>query len=89
MNKKLNIHVLKLQDISRFQLGTFMHNFVHSELPPPLMTLFTQNTDINGHKIRQSHNSHVEHRQNKNIPKTSIINLLFVYKVYLTEHLYR
>ena len=66
--KKLNI--LKLQDISRFQLGTFMYNFVHSELPPPLMTLFPQNTDIHGHKMRQSHNPHVEHRQSKNISKT-------------------
>ena len=47
-----------------------MYNFVHSELPPPLMTLFTQNTDIHGHKMRQSHNPHVEHRQNKNISKT-------------------
>ena len=45
--KKLNI--LKLQDILRFQLGTFMYNFAHSELPPPRMTLFTQNTDIHGH----------------------------------------
>ena len=128
--KKLNI--LKLQDISRFELGTFMYNCVHSELPPALMSLFTQNTDIHGHKMPQSHNPHVEHRQNKKIFKTfhqgpklwnelpcqpnqstgftflrvvwnetswsttklfiikiSIINLLFVYKIYLTKHLYR
>ena len=45
-----------------------MYNFVHNELSPPLMTLFTQNTDI--HKMRQSHNLHVEHRQSKNISKT-------------------
>ena len=70
--KKLNI--LKLQDISRFQLGTYMYNICIilyiAELPPPLMTLFTQSTDIHGHKMRQSHNPHVEHRQNKNISKT-------------------
>ena len=59
--KKLNI--LKLQDISRFQLVTFMYNFARSELPPPLITLFTQNTDIHGHNTRQSRNPHVEHRQ--------------------------
>ena len=54
--KKLNI--LKLQDISRFQLGTFMYNFAHSELPPPLVTLFPQNADIHGHSMRQSRNPH-------------------------------
>ena len=68
--KKLNI--LKLQDISRFQLGTFMYNFARSELPPPLMSLFTQNTDIHGHSTRQSRNPYVEHRQSKNISKTFI-----------------
>ena len=66
--------ITKFKDIHSSQLGQLMYDFVNNNLPPPLMDLYTRNSEIHQHNTRHNIDIH--------LPKVNfdIVRRSFIFK---------
>ena len=66
--------ITKFKDIHSSQLGQLMYDFVNNNLPPPLMDLYTRNSEIHQHDTRHNIDIH--------LPKVNfdIVRRSFIFK---------
>ena len=66
--------ITKFNDIHSSQLGQLMYDFVNNNLPPPLMDLYTRNSELHQHDTRPNIDIH--------LPKVNfdIVRRSFIFK---------
>ena len=68
--KKLSI--LTLEQLYNIELCKFMYDYNTHNLPTPLLSLYTHNSDIHTHNIRHSKDAHVTARQTELLSRSFI-----------------
>jgi hypothetical protein len=65
--------VLKFEDLYKFEVGKFVYDAMHNNLPKPLSIRFNPNSVMHDHYTRQRNNPHVEQRRSM-VANNSIIH---------------
>jgi hypothetical protein len=67
-----NTNILKLSDVYNTQISTFMYDYSKSDLPSPLLQIFTSNNAIHSHQTRHSSDIHVTQRRSETVSRSFI-----------------